>query len=651
MNAPSIRFGGAGHEFARKIDWAGVWIWLLAFGLIAYLGLEGGGFDPIVHDQVGILVWWVVLAGAAVGALPNHRPGTLALTALGLFAAFVMWTALSLTWTESVERTSADLARVTAYLGVFAVALLGRDSTGGRRLVAATAAGIVFVAGIALLSRLHPDWFPAVDQTAQFLTSNRERLSYPLHYWNGLGALIAIGVPLVLQVATDAKTVAARAAAAAALPILSLAAFFTLSRGGIAAAAIAAAAFVALAPNRLAMIPTLGLSGLGSVVLILAGTDRDALQNGLLDATAARQGDELLAIVLIVCLAVAVLQAAVLLGLKGVGRPTWTRVSRRQSLVAVAVGLVVALAVAGAAGVPDRAGDAWAEFREKGSPGKGTERLSSVAGQNRYQLWSAAVKQNASEPLTGTGSGTYEYWWNRTADAPEIVRDAHSLYMQTLGELGIVGLALLSAFLLVLLAGGGVRLLRVGPSKQAPLAAAFAGCLAFCLTAAFDWTWQLPVLAVALMLLGPVLVADGGRSDPVEAGAGRLALRVGMAAAALAAIIAIAIPLASTSLVRQSEAQARGGDLNAALESARTAENVQPAAASPRLQQALVLEAQGEFALGVEVARAAAEREPTNWRTWFVLSRLEAENGEAVAAVRDYRKAKSLNRLSSFFQR
>ena len=651
MDTSSIRSDGAGQEFARRIDWGGVWTWFFSAGLIVYLGLKGGGYDPLVHDQVGIAVWWVVLAGVLVGALPNHRPSGLALAGLGLLAAFVAWTALSLTWTESVEKTSADLARVAGYLGVFALALLARDRQGARRVVAAVGAGIVFVAAIALLSRLHSAWFPAADQTAQFLTSNRERLSYPLHYWNGLAALIAIGVPLVLHVATSARPTLWRAAAAAALPLMALTAFFTLSRGGIAAALIALVVFVALTSDRLAVVPTLALSGLGSLVLIAAASSRDALQDGLLNTTAESQGDSLLLIVLLVCAAVGLLQAAIVLGLRGRERPTWARVSRRNALVALGAGLLVALVVAGVAGAPGSASDAWAEFKEKGSPGKGTERLGSTAGQNRYQLWSAAVKENAGEPLTGTGSGTFEYWWARNADVEETVRDTHSLYLQTLGELGIVGLALLAAFLALVLGGGCSVLLGTEADDRAALAAALGGCVAFCVTATFDWMWQLPVLPVALLILAATVLTAVRGAAPAARNVLPLVPRIAAAAAAVAAIVAIAIPLASTSLIRGSEAEAREGDLAAALEDARTAQNVQPGAASPRLQQALVLEEQGDFPAAAEAARAATEREPTNWRTWLVRSRIEAENGEAAAAVRDYREARSLNPLSPIFDR
>jgi len=40
----------------RRIDWSMVSVWLLGFGLVAYLGLKGGGYDPLVHDQVGIAI-------------------------------------------------------------------------------------------------------------------------------------------------------------------------------------------------------------------------------------------------------------------------------------------------------------------------------------------------------------------------------------------------------------------------------------------------------------------------------------------------------------------------------------------------------------------------------------------------------------------
>src|SRR5215207_9828783 len=250
MNGTSMRRRAGLLDRVPEIDPAALATWLLSFGLIAYLGLEGGGYDPLVHDRIGIAIWWIALAGLLVGALPRRRPGNFAWVALGLLAAFVAWTALSLEWTESTSQTSADLARLAGYLGIFALALFTRVSREADRLIAAVAAGIVVVTVVALLSRLHPAWFPGADQTAIFIDDSRERLSYPINYWNGLGALIAIGLPLVLQVATSARSIALRALAASAAPAMLLALFLTLSRGGIAAAAIAVAVFLAIAADR-----------------------------------------------------------------------------------------------------------------------------------------------------------------------------------------------------------------------------------------------------------------------------------------------------------------------------------------------------------------------------------------------------------------
>jgi O-Antigen ligase/Tetratricopeptide repeat len=349
-------------------------------------------------------------------------------------------------------------------------------------------------------------------------------------------------------------------------------------------------------------------------------------------------------------LLIGVAQAGISIAFSEERRPRWTIVPRSHALTTVAVAGLVALIAAVAFDAPGRASDGWDEFKGGEAPGRGAERLGSVAGESRYQFWGAAVRQNATDPLIGTGSGTFAYWWTREGDVPEIAQDTHSLYLQTLGELGIVGLALLAAFLAVILVWGGRNVVRASSESRPYLAAALAGCMAFFLTAIFDWMWQIPVLTIAMLLLAAALVTAGGEHRG-SGGALPGPWRAAVAVAALVAIVAITIPLASTSLLRQSEAEARAGDLDAALQAARSAQNVEPGAASPRLQQALVLEAQGELDAAAEVAQQATEREPTNWRTWLILFRIEAERGNADAALRLYRKARALNPYSELFQR
>lgn len=639
------------REMVAKIradwDWAAFAAWALCFGLVVFLGLEGGGYDPLVHDQVGIAAWWALLATVAAGLLPRRRLGPAALGALGLLVAFALWIGLSLVWTESVEKTFTDFARALSYVAIFALVMVSRDGRETQRLIGAVAAAIVLVATVALLSRLHPDWFPTAQQTGRILESE-DRLSFPLNYWNALAALTAIGVPLLLQLASGARWIVARAAAAAALPAMMLVLYLTLSRGGIAAAAIATLVFLVVAADRLPKLIPLAIAALAGALLVALAHDRTALHEGLANATAREQGDELLPIVIVVCLGVGLLQAAVsTLGRKW-RRPDWSRPSKEGTWAGVAIGAVVLLVAALAIGAPGRVSDAWGEFKEGGGPGEGSERLSSAAGESRYQFWSSTLDENATAPLVGTGSGTFQFWWAREGDADETVRDAHSLYMQTLGELGIVGLLLLLAFLAWVFVNGLRAALLSDAAERSRLAAALAGFTVFLLTAAVDWMWQVPAVPVAALLLAcGLLVAGGGTGKP------RLAVswRVGVAVVSLLAIFAIAIPLASLHLTRESQAEARAGEYAAALDDAKSAQNVEPAAATPRLQQALVLELMGDLPAAEAAARTAVDRESTNWRLWLVLSRIAAENGRPDASVAAYKEARSLNPRGAIFNR
>jgi hypothetical protein len=639
-----------------RFEWSMLWPWVLGFGLTVYLGLEGGGFDPLVNNQVGIASWWVLLFVAGVAALPRLRLSPIAWCALGLLAGFVVWTALSLGWTESTEKTALDLARVATYLGVFALALYSRDERSAPRMVAAVGAGIAVVGVIALLSRLEPSWFPAsADQTAAFLTSGEERLSYPLNYWNGLAALIAVGLPLLIQLAAGAKTLAVRGLAAAAVPALVLTIYFTLSRGGIAGAAVALAVYLAFTSDRLQKLLTLALTGLGGGLLILLAHKRSDLIHGHVNATAETQGDQMLMLAILVCVVVAAVQIGIALMGRRYERPDWSLVSKRNATIATAVAAVVVVVGLLAINAPHRASHAWDEFKRPESGAvMGTNRLSSVAGESRYQFWSSAVREFKDSPIGGTGSGTFQVWFTRDGSIDEPVVDTHNLYLQTLGELGLVGFALLAGFALLNLIGGGLVTLRArAPGARSLLAAALAGTSALWITSVFDWMWKLPVIPIAALMLVAVLVT--AETVPAEQRRERwripLWLRLGTVVVSLIAIVAIAIPLANSVFLRKSQDAARAGDTSKALEDARTAQNVMPGAAGPRLQEALLLESEGAYDEAAEAAAAATEKEPNEWRNWLVRSRIEAEAGNADGAVAAYEEARALDPRNPLFHR
>ncbi len=636
LNELQTRLGG----------WGFVWAWLLGFGLVVYLGLSGGGYDSVVSGEAGIAIWWILLLGVLVGALPRRRPGGAALVSLGLLAAFAAWTTLSLRWTESSEKTATEAAMVITLLGVFGLAILSRGRKGAGQMVGAVAAGIAVIALVALLARLHPSFFPAAAEAGRFLESSRERLSYPLDYWNALGALIGIGLPLILHFSSSSRSTAVKALAGAAMPAMILALFLTLSRGGIAGAVLALAIYMLLADDRLPKALSLAIGGAGGGVLIFLISRRDEIEHGFTGPLARSQGNEMLWIAVVVCLLAGAAHAALAYG----RRPRWAHVSRDQTLVACGAALLIVIVAFLAAGGPHRVSHAWTEFKKpSGETNRGTSRLGSAGGENRYQLWSSAVREFDSKPLTGTGSNTFQLWWTRDSDVSAAILDTHSLYLQTLGELGIVGLALLAVFIALATYCGVIRAVRSGPGgRRSVLAAAVAGSTVLWTTSLNDWDWKIPVVPVAALLLLAVAITAGDpeeESDPALS----LPLRGAVVVVSLLALVAIAIPLAGTTLLRQSQDEAREGDTSAALEDARSAQNVQPGAASPRTQEALLLEEEGQLGAAAEAALAATEREPTNWRTWLLLSRIEAQRERPGPALAYYRKARSLNPLSPIF--
>jgi tetratricopeptide (TPR) repeat protein len=237
---------------------------------------------------------------------------------------------------------------------------------------------------------------------------------------------------------------------------------------------------------------------------------------------------------------------------------------------------------------------------------------------------------------------------------PSYVRNAHSLYVETLVEVGVVGLALLAAFLVLVLSTAVRRVVRSRFEDRA-LAAGVAGALfAFVVAAASDWFWQVPVLPVCFLLLAGAVLAPrrrrrrGEAARPVSSRQA-WATRAVLMAAAAACLIVIGIPMATTIDLRKSQAAAAAGNQSAALADARSAVRLEPRSASAHLQEALVLELMRNVPGAVSAARAATVDEPDNWQTWLVLSRLQAEAGAPQAAITAMKRARSLDPQSALF--
>ena len=153
-----------------------------------------------------------------------------------------------------------------------------------------------------------------------------------------------------------------------------------------------------------------------------------------------------------------------------------------------------------AAALRERGTDATAN----GAFGATTQRFGSV-GTHRYAYWRVAAKTFAHHPLRGTGAASFRVEWLRERPFAEPVRDAHSLYLETAAELGLVGLLILGS----MLSGVVLAARRAWLSDPALATGAVAGLTVFAVHAGVDWDWEMPALTLtALLLAGLVLAAS-----------------------------------------------------------------------------------------------------------------------------------------------
>lgn len=621
---------------------------MIGFLPVSYLALSGGGYDIVVRSEVGILFWWGLLLAVAVGVLPRTRWSWPGWVATGLLAGFLAWTWIAAGWSQSDERTLVEVARVATYLGVFTLGLCVVTRANVASLLNGLGCAIVLVAGLAVLSRLEPSWFPPSPARAVYAPV---RLSYPFDYPDGVGEFAALGIPLLLCTSTSARTFAGRAFTAAGLPVVAVCVALTVSRGGVLACAVGLVFFFALVPDRLPRAATALIAAGATAIPLLALLQYSTRRAVLLQGASTAERHSVLAVMLLACAGAAVLQLTVTLAVRHGMRPRWLRFSRRSALAfaAVLAGAVAAAVVAGlASGV---AHHLWQEFKRPNPAvsGKVVLRLLSIAGSHRYQYWQAAIAAFHSAPLKGIGPGTFQFFWAQHNSLGEFVRNAHSLYFETLAEAGIVGLALIGGLVVFVLVTGSIRALRATAATRLAIATGVAGFAAFASAAGFDWVWQIGAIPMVALLLAAVAVSAQRDRDRIDRGQPLALTRVAVAVTAAVSLYAIVVPLAATVEVRDSQAAAAVEDWPAAMRDAVTAQKTEPSAATPRLQRALVLEAVGEFAPANAAIDAAIARQPTDASLWATASRIALEAGRVHLALADWHRARGLDPTWSIF--
>jgi tetratricopeptide (TPR) repeat protein len=182
-------------------------------------------------------------------------------------------------------------------------------------------------------------------------------------------------------------------------------------------------------------------------------------------------------------------------------------------------------------------------------------------------------------------------------------------------------------------------------------------------SAAIDWTWELPacfglVVLAAGLLTGPALQPEPAFGAELHAVNGWRARgvaprpRFGLGVATLlvgwVAIWAGAVLFLTEIRLGDSRQEASDGNLEAAADDARSAIKIEPWAAAPRLQLALVEELAGNLRAANREISQAIDRAPDNWQLWFVRTRLDVKSGKIEGARSALERARELNPRAPF---
>jgi O-Antigen ligase len=464
----------------------------------AALAFFSGGFFDRPRLIAGIVAWALVIVAvvSAQRPLPVSTPGRLALAGLSLLTA---WTALSLIWAPLGGRAQDDLQRLLLYLGFFTAAVAVLRGVGVRRWLEP---GVVLAAFAVVSYGLAERLLPALLEFDRSRTASG-KLEQPLTYWNAEGAVAAVGLLLAAHIAGDPERPSGLRAAAAATGVpLGLGMYLTFSRGALAAVAAGMVLLFALAPQaRPQLRAAVAVLGAATIAALVASRlpGIESLQRGEIGGA----GAGLAMLGLLVLLSA----AAAAMVIRRPGRELRTPrlpVSRPAVVLTVSVvGLLIA-----AIGATALEGEPQGT-----SPREATsaERFGSI-DSNRYRYWQVAAESWADNPLIGLGSGGFLVEWRKQRNRVDESADAHSLYVETAAELGLIGLGALVLFIGGV-GAGAVRLYRRDPAAATGLAA---GLAAWAVHSGLDWNWEMPAVTLQALLLAAAVVAwsDTGELEP-----------------------------------------------------------------------------------------------------------------------------------------
>ena len=555
-------------------------------------------------------------------------PGRVRTAFVVLVGALAVWIALSTIWSASVGASAREVERMLVYVSVaFAVAFVLRRGDGPAVIAGATV-GIALVAGYGLVTRLFPDRFDAsVDRF------NATRLAEPLGYWNAFGLLTALGTILAVAFVVHARRRSLAVAGAALVPLFVVALYLSFSRGSWVALFFGLAATVAVDPRRLTILWSLLALAPPSVIGVWVASHQDALTTDKVPAAdVAHDGHRLAAALAVLIVASAALGWVAHFVAARV--PVSAPVRRGGALVLAGAAVGVVVVTLAALGGPSAAIDK-VRARFEAAPAIGpslNDRLFSISGTGRADTIRVAWEAAKDHPLVGTGAGTYEFTWYARRPKAVDVRDAHSLYVETLSELGLVGLVLLLAALAVPLVAGiiGRRTRFVAPACGA--------YVAWLAASGLDWHWEMVGLTATALLVGAVGLAavERRRYELIRAG-GRLSL---IGVGATLSVLAAWSLVGNQALFAGRDAIARK-DWTTARSDGRRARALLLWSHEPDFVLADAAAGRGDRQGALDAYRVAVDKDPRDWVAWYRLAQV-ARGAERDAA---YDRVRELNPL------
>jgi tetratricopeptide (TPR) repeat protein len=601
MRRPLAGFAGASPVASA--------VFVVAVALVAAALFFSGGsrLGPLAWiGTFAILAAGVVIAAALWALLPLPALGREGVAFVALATALAGWIGASIVWSAAPDRSWDYFNRSFVYLafavlGLFVAAL---DERAPRRIAGVCAVLFTGVALWALAGKVIPWLYDDYGRAA--------RLRSPVGYWNALALVTAFGLPLALWAASRrAHGLWLRAGGVLSAYVLGVALLLTYSRGGIAVALFALAAWFVLTEDRLDGAAALAVAGLPAAVVIgvafsLPGVADDGQPHSVRVHDGAWFGLALvLGGLLVAALAVAALRYEVRRPLPPARRRLLARIAAAAGVLALLVG-GAALAVRGAS---------------EDVVGQDPNRIGATGSNNRLDWWHEAAEAFRGAPVVGTGAASFELAHRRLRDSPGVeVTEPHNLALQFLAETGLIGFLLAAGTAAAALWGAWLTLGRLEGEQRAAGAALGLALPTYLLHALADYDWDFIAVSGPFFFVAGLLLAAGRRPFTVARH------RVGALAAVLVTWAALYSLLAPRLADRKvDDAYAALDTPSDAVDDARDAHSLNPLSIDPLLAWAAAEEAQGRTERALELYVQAVDLQPLNPDAWFELGRFELE--------------------------